>query len=40
MKDNKLQPQETRVVTLIAPFETMGFGLSCLMLVTQRRTGR
>lgn len=40
MKDNKLKLQETRVVTVVAAFETESFGLTSLMINTQRQPER
>lgn len=37
MKDNKLKLRETRVVTAITAFETVSFGLSYLMFITQQQ---
>lgn len=40
MKDNKLQLQETRIVTVVAAFATVSFGLSYLLFKTQQQPER
>lgn len=40
MKDNKLKLQETGVVTVVAAFETVSFGLTSLMINTRQQPDR